>query len=254
MTSPLRHRKLSIGSQADNTSPGVRRTAPLESGVIQYPSPRIDWETDAQKGLVSSQMHESIVPVSEPIDPLEEEGTIITAVLHGDLSEFEILVRRYQKQVYHFMLRATRQSMAAEDLTQDTFTRAYEKLHTFKRRKRFFPWLYSIAVNVCRDHLRRRNISSTLFAENSDDAQWSESMHNDCKNNAECLLEVERIAVQMEMLPLRYSEPMLLYYREGFTIEEISNALGISKAAVKVRIHRGREKLKRQLGVSNERA
>ncbi len=221
--------------------------------MIQYPSSRIDWGADPQKGPVPSQMKESIAFRSGPMNPLEEERAIITAVLHGDLSEFEILVRRYQKPVYHFMLRATRQSMAAEDLTQDTFTRAYEKLHTFKRRKRFFPWLYTIAVNVCRDHLRRRGLSNTLFAENCDDAQWSEPLQNDCKNNAECLLEVERIAAQMEKLPLRYSEPMLLYYREGFTVKEISNALGISRAAVKVRIHRGREKLKRQLGVSHER-
>lgn len=220
--------------------------------MIQYPSSRIDWGTDPQKGPVPSQMKESTASISIPMNPLEEERVIITAVLHGDLSEFEILVRRYQKPVYHFMLRATRQSMAAEDLTQDTFTRAYEKLHTFKRGKRFFPWLYTIAVNVCRDHLRRRGLSNTLFAENCDDVQWSEPLQNDCKNNAECLLEVERIAAQMERLPLRYSEPMLLYYREGFTIKEISIALGISRAAVKVRIHRGREKLKRQLGVSHE--
>ena len=70
--------------------------------------------------------------------------------------------------------------------------------------------------------------------------------------NADCVLEAEQVALAMEKLPLLYSEPMLLYYREGLTSREISDALNISSSAVKVRIHRGREKLKRLLGVDHE--
>ena len=253
MDAPPRNKKHLHSRRAGNKPPDRRNDASRTGNVIQYPAPRIGKKAAQQKGHVLSQMKKTTVPISDPIDLHEEERTIITAVLHGDLSEFEILVRRYQKPVYHFMLRATRQSMTAEDLTQDTFARAYEKLHTFKRRKRFFPWLYTIAVNVCRDYLRRLGLSKDLFVESDGDALHAQSSQGTCANNAECLLELERVAAQVELLPLRYSEPMLLYYREGFSVKEISRALGISRAAVKVRIYRGRKKLKNQLGVTNER-
>ena len=59
-------------------------------------------------------------------------------------------------------------------------------------------------------------------------------------------------AAALEKLPLLYSEPMLLYYREGLSLRDISDALNVSPGAVKVRIHRGREKLKLLLGVDHE--
>lgn len=66
-------------------------------------------------------------------------------------------------------------------------------------------------------------------------------------------MEVGQVAQALEKLPLRYSEPMLLFYREGFTVKEISSALGVSASAVKVRLHRGRMKLMHILGVGYEK-
>ncbi len=142
--------------------------------------------------------------------------------------------------------------MTAEDLTQETFTRAYEKLNSFNAGKRFFPWLYSIGFNICKDYLRRKGIQNTLISGDFESEQWADPGGDDCMKNADCVLEAEQVALAMEKLPLLYSEPMLLYYREGLTSREISDALNISSSAVKVRIHRGREKLKRLLGVDHE--
>lgn len=178
----------------------------------------------------------------------EEERTIVKAVLQGDLSEFQILVRRYQKPVYNLMFKVTLDVMTAEDLTQETFTRVYEKLHSFKLRKRFFPWLYTIAVNLCKDHLRRQGISNGLFSDKPDDDQWPDPDGQDCARKPDCVLEVKQIGRVLDKFPIRYSEPMLLYYREGFSIREISKALGISSSATKVRIHRGRRKLMEIIG------
>ena len=186
------------------------------------------------------------------INAQEEERAIVQAVLQGDSAEFQILVRRYHKAIYNLMYRVLKDIMTVEDLTQETFTRAYEKLGTFKTGNRFFPWLYSIGLNLCKDYLRRQGIQNNLFSESPEPENWADPDSGDCLKKADCMLEVEQVAAALEKLPLLYSEPMLLYYREGFTLREISNILNVSSDAVKVRIHRGRERLKRLLGVDHE--
>lgn len=182
----------------------------------------------------------------------QDEKHIIEAVLQGDVPEYRILVERYQRPVYSMMLRLTGSVMTAEDLTQDVFTRAYEKLHTFKAGRRFFPWLYTIAVNRCRDHLRRKKKRQDLFSEEPDGFRPSAPDPGTCANQPDCLMEANRVAEAMEQLPVKYSEPLLLYYREEFSVKEIAGALGISVSAAKVRIHRGRGLLRRIMGVSDE--
>lgn len=245
--------KIDIRGQAGMKSPRCVPSSIQEGKVIHHPSTRnrVAGVPQEQTQLSPPQPVEMLRKPHISAD--EEERTIVIAVLHGDSVEFEILVRRYQSPIYHLMLRATKHEMTAEDLTQDAFTRAYEKLHTYKLRKRFFPWLYTIAVNVCRDHMRRRGISQNVFTDKADNQPWPDPRGDDCARKPDCVLEVGQISRIMEDLPLLYSEPMLLYYREGFSIREIAGALGISSAAVKVRIHRGRRTLKNKLGVDNER-
>lgn len=182
----------------------------------------------------------------------QDEKHIIEAVLQGDLPEYRILVERYQKPVYSMMLRLTGSVMTAEDLTQDVFTRAYEKLHTFRTGRRFFPWLYTIAVNRCRDHLRRKKIRQNLFSEEPDGFQPTALKSDAFADQPDSRMEVNRVTEAMQQLPAKYSEPLLLYYREEFSTKEIANTLGISVPAVKVRIHRGRGLLRRIMGVSDE--
>lgn len=184
----------------------------------------------------------------------QDEKHIIEAVLQGDLSEYRILVERYQKPVYSMMLQRTGSVMTAEDLTQDVFTRAYEKLHTFRTGRRFFPWLYTIAVNRCRDHLRREKIQQGLFSEESDGFHSSVPNPNAFANHPDNQMEVHRVTEALQQLPVKYSEPLFLYYREEFSTKEIANTLGISVPAAKVRIHRGRHLLRQMMGVSDEPA
>jgi len=180
-----------------------------------------------------------------------EETQIVKAVLHGDADEFRILVERYQKPVYNFMLRITRVTMTAEDLTQDVFERAYAKLHTFKSGKRFFPWLYTIAVNAGRDHLRKKGVRHDIFDSESTILEWADNDTEGCVKRLDCIMDASRVSDALDRLPLKYSEPMLLYYREGFTVKEIAAALRISLPSVKIRIHRGRELLKAAIGAND---
>lgn len=181
-----------------------------------------------------------------------DEPRIIEAVLQGAADQFRVLVERYQKPIYSLMLRLTGSVPTAEDLTQDAFTQAYAKLHTFRQDRRFFPWLYTIAVNRARDHLRRRGIRQSLFEAEEPENPAADPDGHTCAARADCVTEVGRVAAAMERLPGGYREPLLMYYREGFTVKEIAGALRLSVTAVKVRIHRGRELLRQALGVHDE--
>ncbi|WP_319542068.1 sigma-70 family RNA polymerase sigma factor [uncultured Pseudodesulfovibrio sp.] len=91
------------------------------------------------------------------------EAEIVREVLLGDTQAFGLLVRKYQGPVYNLMLRMSGDADMAADLAQEAFTRAYEKLETFNLRKRFFPWLYSVSLNLARDWLRKRGRDMHVF-------------------------------------------------------------------------------------------
>ena len=181
-----------------------------------------------------------------------EERQVVMAVLQGDVAAFRILVLRYQNPIYHLMMRLTKQTMTAEDLTQESFTRAYQKLGTFKPGKRFFPWLYTIAANIGRDYLRRQGRHNDLFSSQPLDPAWPDQDQDQCARRPDCVLALGQISDALALLPERYGETLLLYYREGMSAKEIAAALDISTAAVKVRIYRGRKLLKQKLGGNHE--
>ena len=186
------------------------------------------------------------------MNPAAEERAVIDAVMHGDVEDFRILVERYQKPVFNLMLRIAGSTMAAEDLTQDVFERAYAKLHTFRTSRRFFPWLYTIAVNAGRDHLRKKGLRHDLFhTESESEALANPEKKDDCVSHLDCIMDAGKVSDAIDRLPLKYSEPLLLYYREGFSVKEIAAVLTISVSSVKVRIHRGRELIKRVIGVNH---
>lgn len=200
--------------------------------------------------------YRQIAPVAGQLEGMmksaSEERAIVEAVLQGDVEDFRILVERYRRPVYNLMLRITRATMTAEDLTQDVFERAYAKLHTFKTGKRFFPWLYAIAVNAGKDHLRRQGVRQDVFQRGPDSIEPADPDTHSCAKRIDCVMDASRLSDAVDRLPLKYGEPLLLYYREGFSVKEIATALGISESSVKVRIHRGRHLIKAAIGVTNE--
>jgi RNA polymerase sigma-70 factor (ECF subfamily) len=83
------------------------------------------------------------------------EETLVYEILSGDVDSYALLVKRYQKPIYNLMLRMTGSEQDALDLSQETFVRAYEKLEKFDPSASFFPWLYTMGLNLARDFLRR---------------------------------------------------------------------------------------------------
>lgn len=166
------------------------------------------------------------------------EAEIIRKVLRGDPQPFGDLVREYQGPVYNLMLRTVKSRETAEDLAQETFTRAYARLETFKVGNRFFPWLYSVALNVARDHMRKEGRDFHVFMENTDGmAEATEQLS--AHQAADVRMDSERIFRFVRHMAPRYREALMLRFRHDLSMKEIAQALDITVSGAKMRVSRG---------------
>ena len=178
------------------------------------------------------------------------DENLVSDILAGDVEAYAILVKRYQRPIFNLMMRTTSCKEDAFDLTQETFVRAYEKLERFKPSGRFFPWLFTIAMNLARDFLRKtktREIKKAELYEMQKDLSEE-------SNLSELLLEridVEHVKAALQGLPLEYREAIILRFHEGMSIREVASSIGISVSGAKMRIHRGLLKLRRLLNAEN---
>ncbi len=176
-----------------------------------------------------------------------DDHQVISAVLAGDVEAYAVLVKRYQRPIYNLMYRMTGGSHPDSlDLAQDTFLRAYEALHRFRLGSRFFPWLYSIGLNLSRNFLRKTKAHQTV---DIDDCELGSGLDYPAQEEeALCAkLDSHHIRKAMAALPVDYREAVLLRYREELTMDEIAMALGISLSGAKMRVHRGLGKLRELL-------
>ncbi len=181
----------------------------------------------------------------------EDDVRLVEAVLAGDKSAFDILVGKYQKSVHALAWQKTGDFHDAQDIAQETFLRAYQKLSTLKNSSRFPHWLYQIAnrcsVNWLRKHKpekQSQSLEHTHIAEleESDYARYvseqretevTEHHREVVKKLLEELSEKERIVIT-------------LFYLGDMTTKEISKFLRVSEETIRVRLHRARKRLKEE--------
>lgn len=193
--------------------------------------------------VVQRESHAYGVPWSGMKEKREAE--IVRRVLLGDVQAFGALVREYQSPVYNLMFRMVGDKEKAADLAQDAFTRAYERLDSFKPGRRFFPWLYSVSLNIARDWLRANGRDRHVFVEDAavlvreeDRADDRDALH-DRMDGAKAFDIVMR-------LDAKYREALVLRYRYDFTMAEIAETLGTSLSGAKMRISRGLDMVRRK--------
>ena len=175
-----------------------------------------------------------------------DEQNCIDRVLRGEVNAFGTLVERYQKPIFNLMYRMAGSSDKAADLTQETFIRAYQKLERFHPGKRFFPWLYSIGLNLARDftrkHTRNPETLSALNPESFSSCNSTSDQHDRmCER-----LEFIRLEKALEEIPVIYREALILRYHDECSMRDIAAALNLSVSAAKMRVHRGLNMLRDQ--------
>jgi RNA polymerase sigma-70 factor, ECF subfamily len=154
----------------------------------------------------------------------------------------ELIMNEYGEEIKRFIFTYTKNRSLAEDLTQEVFVNVYLKLHTFNEQSTLRTWIYSIAINKCKDYFKswyykKVRIFGSLTETNSGYVRSPEEM---ATLQAESIEMIERIL----SLPIKYREVLLLYYYREFSLQEIMEILDISESTAKSRLHRGRKKLK----------
>ncbi len=157
----------------------------------------------------------------------------------GDLDAFEALFRQYQGDVYRWIVRVVRDPGAAEDLTVETFWRVHRAHAQFRADENFGGWLRRIATNVALDHLRRARPLVALL----------EDVPAEEKTDSVVQQEVRaKILRAFAELPPRLRIVAQLGLIDDEPYKEIAESLGISLAAVKLRMFRGTRLLRKKLG------
>lgn len=180
----------------------------------------------------------------------EREAEIIRSVLLGDAQAFGFLVREYQRPIYNLMYRMVSDEETAADLAQEAFTRAYEKLGSFKSGKRFFPWLYSVSLNIARDWLRAKGRDRHVFVEDAAVLLREEDRPDD-QGALMARLDGAKAFEIVMTLNSKYRETLLLRYRYDFSLKEIAETMETSLSNVKMRISRGLDMVRQRIDGGN---
>ncbi len=178
-----------------------------------------------------------------------DDVQLIQRVLDGDDTAFSVLVRKYQRSVHALAWRKIGDFHIAEDITQDTFLKAHQRLSTLKKPQRFASWLYVIAANHCSTWLRKKRLW-TQSLEETNSAQLEKATYSGyvIEENERMTAETQREIVKKLLAKLQESERTVitLHYLGGMNYEEISEFLGVSVAAIKNRLYRARRRLKEE--------
>ena len=187
---------------------------------------------------VSVQTGSAVESMSDP--------AVAELVLNGDQNAFALLVERYKDAVQNLAYRMLGNITEAEDVAQETFVRAYTQLATYKPAHKFSTWLLSIASHLAIDQLRRRRFLA-LPLEDVPFLEWIVDGGVGPEHSALQGEQQDEIQIYLQKLPGKYRAVIVLRYWYDFSYEEIANALNLTPALVKARLHRARELLARYM-------
>jgi RNA polymerase sigma-70 factor (ECF subfamily) len=171
-----------------------------------------------------------------------EDLYYIDAVRKGNVQSFSVLVEKYQKLVYTLALRLLKKPEDAEEMAQDTFIKAFQKLDSYEGKSKFSTWLYSITYNACISELRKRRIEFKSLDDTRISDQDEMKMH-DYYREVRKEDQEKYLNLALEKLPEDDQVLVTLYYYESQSMDEISTITGLTVSNIKVKIHRARKKM-----------
>jgi RNA polymerase sigma-70 factor (ECF subfamily) len=180
----------------------------------------------------------------------KSDAELVAAVIGGDLTSYEELIKRHQPRIFGMVRRYSRRESDAEDIVQEVFIKAYQKLNTYRAEAPFEHWLTRLAVRVCYDYLRSQQRQPVLaFSELREESrEWLENQAaapDGPDANEEDARELVNQLLGQLSAPARMVITLLEI--EERTVKEIAQITGWSTALVKVRAFRARSEMKKHL-------
>lgn len=171
---------------------------------------------------------------------------LLDAYRHGDKTSFGDLVGRYQRELYHFLVRFLGNRASAEDVFQETFLQVHQSAEQFDLQRRFRPWLFTIAANKARDLIRSQArrptnpLQASISPGDDDSGEFIDLMKSAAPTPGEPM-EREELQQQVQQtvtgMPEHLREILLLSYFHQFPYRQISEILDIPLGTVKSRLH-----------------
>jgi RNA polymerase sigma-70 factor (ECF subfamily) len=171
----------------------------------------------------------------------------VEQVLAGDTEAFEGIVRRWQGPLVNMAWRYCRDRARAEEMAQEAFVRAWRGLAGWRRESSFSTWLFALAANVYRSELKRFPTVDVPLEEIAEPASAANQYEEMAEHRRH---EVLRRAVLA--LPMRYREPVVLYYFHEMDVGAAARTMGLPEGTVKARLARARELLRKRFPHLNE--
>jgi RNA polymerase sigma-70 factor (ECF subfamily) len=169
----------------------------------------------------------------------------------GDKESFNQLVRRWERPIFALAYRTLGREEDARDVTQETFLRAFRALPGFKGDAKFSSWLYRIALNLCRDWMRKDRRTPVVAVPEGVDVEQLASEHQPHTASVEDLAarsELSRgVAKAMERLPEEQRTAILLKEYHGLTFQEIADMTNCPLSTAKTRVYQGLTLLRKHL-------
>lgn len=175
-----------------------------------------------------------------------KDEQLVVAYREGDVSALPELIGRYEKELFHFLIRFAGNRAFAEDLFQETFLQVHQSAKTFDASKRFKPWLFTIAANKARDHLRREKrrrtapLSAMIDPNGDSDTSFIDLMEADIPlpDTAADDTEIAELVRELaDQLPDHLREVLVMAYFHQFPYKDIAQMLSIPLGTVKSRLH-----------------
>ena len=175
---------------------------------------------------------------------------LVTRSRGGDADSFNQLILRWERPIYALAYRVIGREEDARDVCQETFLRAFRALPGFKRQAKFSSWLYRIALNLCRDWIRRQRRAPVMQIPEGIDPGELAAERGPVESIEELVSRRELSAVveeAMALLPEEQRTAIILKEYHGMTFQEIADMQGCPLSTVKTRLYQGLTVLRRRL-------
>jgi RNA polymerase sigma-70 factor, ECF subfamily len=173
---------------------------------------------------------------------------LVAECIAGNEAAIETLIRQHEAGVFRLALSIVGDSADAQEITQETFVAALRALHSYQERKSFKAWLYVIALNLSRTHLRKRRLLEKLKAATT--VLFRLESQKQTSSPEEAVIHNEKEAAiwsELKKLDERHRIVLLLRYFQDLSITEISEILDINEGTIHSRLHTARERLRNAL-------
>ena len=178
------------------------------------------------------------------------DDELVAKSIGGDAESFNQLIHRWERPIYALAYRVIGREEDARDVTQETFLRAFRALPGFKGQAKFSSWLYRIALNLCRDWIRRQRRAPVMQMPEGVDPGELAAERGPVESIEELVARRELSAVveeAMALLPEEQRTAIILKEYHGMTFQEIAEMQGCPLSTVKTRLYQGLTVLRRHL-------